>query len=238
MQALIIGRADSKGLPNKNKILFKYTADQIVKTKDLFSRVTVSTDDKDILLEAEKYGFSLKERDRSYCRDDTPVSDVVRDFTARSPDNLCEDDHWLYVFYPTYPLRSPSIIRGAVQKADTMDPMVNHSLIGMKSIKTHPGMCFSMVSTNSGRERMRHYVTRESYSQYYRRQDLPADVYEICHAVCIISTRLQYEGNMCRQMLGMRSMPYIFSKEEEKLLVDVDTQEDLEKLDSFMFARS
>ena len=61
--AVIPARKNSKSLPNKNRFLFKYTA-EFLKNNKLFDKVYVNSDDIILKKLANKYGFIFFKRKR------------------------------------------------------------------------------------------------------------------------------------------------------------------------------
>jgi len=78
---LIPARKNSKGLPGKNRKLFKSTASII--PKELSSLVYVSTDDEYILEEAKKYGFNCFQRPDDICLDTSSLKECLAHFISQ-----------------------------------------------------------------------------------------------------------------------------------------------------------
>ena len=70
--ALIPARKNSKGIKNKNRILFDNTANFIKKLK-FIDKSIVSSDDDIILKKSVKYSFTNHHRKSSFAKDNTSI---------------------------------------------------------------------------------------------------------------------------------------------------------------------
>jgi CMP-N-acetylneuraminic acid synthetase len=110
----IPARGGSKGIPGKNKKVFcgkplvQWSIDQ-AKESQLFDKIIVSSDDKDILKIARSCGVVADDRDPSLAQDETKLDDVMLEYFKR-PKNECQ---YICLLQPTSPLRTAQdIING------------------------------------------------------------------------------------------------------------------------------
>ena len=80
--AIIPARKNSKSLPFKNRLLFKYTAD-FLKDFKIFDEVYVNSDDLELKKKAKKYGFNFYKREKKFALDKTCIKDVFLDMTKK-----------------------------------------------------------------------------------------------------------------------------------------------------------
>ena len=89
MKIVIPARKGSKGLPFKNRILFKHTADII--PDDLKQYVYVLSDDKEIINMGRSYGFNITNRPSSISQDETSTSEVMNYFVTETKSDHTDD---------------------------------------------------------------------------------------------------------------------------------------------------
>lgn len=97
---VIPARKGSKGLPFKNRKLFKATAETV---KTLHRSVIVSTDDEEIVKLAEPYGFNVVRRPEEYATDEASTREVLLHVSGEI--GFASDDI-LVMLYLTYPERT------------------------------------------------------------------------------------------------------------------------------------
>lgn len=205
MKIIIPARKDSKGLPFKNRKLFKYTADII--PDDNRKDTWVTTDDPEIMLMAKDYGFNIWKRDSKLGEDTISIKDVILDLTEEF--KLCDIFVMLYL---TYPERTWD----DVIKAYNMYRSENaESLLCKKEISISPFLILKEEIGNKGSQLF--------YHDLYRRQDYPK-CFEICHYISIF--RQAAINNLNNNMYNTDTI-YM---EIPNTLIDVDTQNDLDKI--------
>ncbi|XP_022222923.2 N-acylneuraminate cytidylyltransferase [Drosophila obscura] len=85
LHALILARGGSKGIKYKNLVeiaglsLLARTI-RTIQNSSCFDHIWVSTDDKRIAIEAEKYGAIVHNRPSEFARDDTSSLDTIKEF--------------------------------------------------------------------------------------------------------------------------------------------------------------
>lgn len=126
--AVIPARGGSKGVPRKNirpvsgKPLIAYTIETALAAGDLFHRVIVSTEDKEIAGVARSYGAETPfTRPSELARDDVPMVPVLQHAVrfVEGQDNLRLD--WVCLLQPTDPFRSVEDLEAVVQLAQEDD---------------------------------------------------------------------------------------------------------------------
>ena len=105
---IIPARKNSKGVPFKNRALFKKTADLVI-GRD----VIVTTDDDYIERMAEEYRFAVIKRPFSLANDSANIRDVMKhtvDFCG------IDKDDTVMMLYLTYPYRKKEDISQAIEQ--------------------------------------------------------------------------------------------------------------------------
>lgn len=199
---VIPARRDSKGFPNKNRLLFKYTADLV---SNDYNDVIVTTNDDYIINMASEYEFKIRERPEELAQDNTSIKaamwDVVNWFEM-------QNDDIIVMLYLTYPQRTKLNIIDALNffyrnKAN--------SLLCKKEWKwTHPCLAMFEMYNNKGKQLF--------YHNYHRRQDYPT-VFEISHFIAIFRVEELYKLN--NQLYNQDT---IFMYIDD--VIDIDSYED------------
>lgn len=211
MKIIIPARLGSKGLPFKNRTLFKYTADSI--PLDRRSDVIVTTDDPEIIKLAQEYAFTIVERPAILAEDDTSTRDVL--FHVIKEQNIVSSE-FIIMLYLTYPERTWEEVM------DAFNFFLEHSYSGAatsllckKEVKTHPYLCLEEYGADGifGRQITRHDL--------YRRQDYPK-CFEISHYVCIFKAGSIYKLN--RNLYCDDTVFYQIAD-----VIDVDTKKELDQ---------
>jgi pseudaminic acid cytidylyltransferase len=212
--AIIPARGGSKRIPRKNirdfygKPLIAYSIDTALKS-NIFDKVVVSTDDKEIASIAQKYGAEAYMRPKELADDHTatqPVIDNVLENIEESYDYYC-------TIYATAPLvQSKYLIEG-------LEKLKNSSAINAFSATSMP---FPIQRTfkvdENGRCEM---FTPEFYSA--RSQDLE-EAYQ--DAGQFYWTKIGEKSN--KIMFGEDSIPIVLPRH---LVQDIDTLEDWERVE-------
>ena len=214
MKIIIPARFGSKGLPLKNRKLFKYTADTI--PKEYKNSVWVTTDDDIIKELAKEYGFNVIDRPAELADDYCSTKQVMNHALDSCNAKFAEDVIMLYL---TYPQRTWNDIELAYQffknsYTDTGGKV--RSLLCRKEIQTSPYLYLE----ESGKDGL--FGKQLKPHDLYRRQDYPT-CFEISHFISIfIVDELQYLNN------NLYNDSTIFYKINN--IIDVDYQADLIKL--------
>jgi CMP-N-acetylneuraminic acid synthetase len=205
MKIIIPARRNSKGLPFKNRTLFKKTADIIpVSHKNI---VYVVTDDEKIKEMANSYGFNTLDRPSSVSSDEASTKELM----IYIIDKLKLRDEKIVMLYLTYPSRKWSDVEKALEE---FDKNKCQSLLCKLPLKTSPFLILKEENDNRGSQLF--------YHNLYRRQDYPK-CFELSHYVCILNSS---EINKLNNNL-YNNLTYFLPIWGD--VIDVDHKEDLEK---------
>lgn len=209
MKIIIPARLGSKGLPFKNRTLFKYTADIIPAERR--ENVIVTTDDPVIMEMAREYNFTVVARPSELAQDDTSTRDVLVHVIKECK---IEPSEFVIMLYLTYPERTWEHVMGAIEFFLGFNYSgLTDSLLCRKELKTHPYLCLEEHGVDGmfGRQINRHDL--------YRRQDYPR-CFEISHYVCIFKAGSIYKLNR-----NLYCETTVFYKIDD--VIDVDTEKEL-----------
>jgi len=162
--AVVIGRADSKGLPGKNakllagKPMICHSIEDALAAQTV-RRVVVSTDGDAIASAAQTMGVEVVRRPAHLASDTATVDSAVR----HAVDSLGDQSPIIVILYANVPLRPDDLIDRAVREliASKADSVQSYSDVG----KHHP---YWMVTLDDN-----HRVKQHVPNTVYRRQDLP-----------------------------------------------------------------
>ena len=196
---VIPARSGSKGLPGKNRLLFRYTADAI--RKDNHIKTIVTTDDDVVYRMAVERGFIAVAREDELSNDTANTRDVLIDVVNRL--GLKSDDI-IVMLYLTYPTRNYNKL--AFYISMFVDQKCK-SMLGRMPAETHPYQCI----TRDGKQVVEHDLCR--------RQDYP-EVYEISHSIII--TKVSEIPKLNSNLYNNETTFIDVDK-----YIDVDTVEDL-----------
>ena len=207
MKIIIPAREGSKGLPHKNRKLFKHTADII--PDELKGDVYVYTDDADIQIMAGQRKFNVINRSLEYASDFISTKDSLIDCMG---DINTEDDEVIIMLYLTYPERTWEEVMDAYE----LYSMTNApSLLCKKEIDVSPFLILKREGSFGGSQLF--------YHDLYRRQDYP-DCFEISHYITMFRKETLHGLNN-----NMYNIDTIYI-DIDKNTIDVDTKKDLDKL--------
>lgn len=220
--ALIPARRGSKGLKDKNikclggKPLIGIAAEAAKGCADV-TEVYLNSDDEDYLKLGQEYGAKPFMRPDDLANDTATMQSVVTHF-AETLERRGEHYDALILLYPVYPFRTSEDLSNILQSY--RNEASGRPLIGMKTPKTHPYLCY---------ERDQHggitNLMGIDENQYYRRQQYP-NYFEITHWACVLPFARIKQANA--QLLYSDSFGYLI--EQDLHLVNIDTELD------FMFA--
>jgi len=204
----IPARKGSKGLPFKNRKLFKHTAD-IIPT-EMANLVYVITDDMEIATLAEAYNFTVVIRPDEISTDTISIKEVMQYFVKEANIGEYEDVMMLYL---TYPERTWDDVINAFRFGFENS---SYSTLCKKELKVSPFLILKEEDNNKGSQLF--------YHDLYRRQDYPK-CFEISHFIAYFKPRIL---NKLNDNLYNRDTMFMEIKNN---IIDVDTQQDLDKLD-------
>lgn len=207
MRIIIPARAGSKGMPFKNRKLFKYTADTI---PDIMKHKTyVVTDDEEIKFMAIEAGFKALHRPEGLSQDETSTKSVMR----YALEKLDVKNETIIMLYLTYPERKWQDVNDAVALFKCNDIS---SLLCKKPLKTSPFLMLKSEPGNRGSQLF--------YHNLYRRQDYP-ECFEISHFIAMFnSSELNKLNN------NLYNNDTYFMEISEKT-IDVDEKKDLDRFE-------
>lgn len=169
--ALVPARGGSKGLPGKNlkkvggRSLVERAVD-VASTVDRIDRVVVSSDDPEILAEAERAGADARVRQAELAGDSVPTLAVVLDLLESEPG--CSV---VVILQPTSPLREPDDVARCLEALDEA-----HTATTVTALDHPPGWMFRFADHH----RLEPLLGWKSMT--FRRQDAD-DVYVLNGAV-------------------------------------------------------
>lgn len=174
MKIIIPARLGSKGLPFKNRILFRYTADIIPVEYRIHTWVT--TDDLEIVEMAKEYKFNIIIRPTELGEDTTSIREVM--YHAVNSAKIQPNDI-VTMLYLTYPGRTWDEVSTASEFfLSYYQEGWTESLLCKKEAKSHPYLCMYERGLDGifGRSIVDH--------DECRRQDYPT-CFEISHYIAI-----------------------------------------------------
>ncbi len=207
MRIIIPARAGSKGLPFKNRKLFKHAANII---PDIMKHKTyVVTDDEEIKKMALTAGFKVLHRPDCLSRDETSTKAVMQ----HTVEQLNLKNETVVMLYLTYPERTWQDVNNAISTYKSNDL---RSLLCKKSLRTSPFLMLKSEPGNRGSQLF--------YHNLYRRQDYP-ECFEISHFISIFNSDELFKLNN-----NLYSSDTYFMEISEKT-IDVDEKKDLDRFE-------
>jgi len=205
MRIIIPARRNSKGLPFKNRQLFKHTADII---PDIMKHKTyVTTDDEEIMIMAKEAGLKTVFRPRDISGDETSTKETMM-YTLNK---IGAGTETIIMLYLTYPERTWQDVNRAVSIFKSNDIS---SLLCKKPLETSPFLMLKSERDGRGSQLF--------YHDLYRRQDYP-ECFEISHFISIFnSDELEKLNN------NLYNNDTYFMEISNKT-IDVDEQKDLDR---------
>ena len=214
--AIIPARGGSKGLPGKNvkelcgKHLIAWTIELAKSCSDI-DKTVVSTDDREIVEVAKKYGAEVPFIRPPELASDTASSiDVIFhaiDWLKEHQDYQAE---YILLLQPTSPLRTVEDIEGAIQTLKDKD---TQAVVSVCETDHHPWWSNTLPEDGN----MKHFIRTKRRNK--RRQDLPV-FYRLNGAIYLADTDYLYEHN---GFLGPNTFAYKMPKSRS---VDIDFEVD------------
>lgn len=209
MICIIPAREGSKGLPNKNRKLIKYS---LSAARGIFndSDIYVTTDDNEIKADYYTERVNIIHRPAELAKDETSMKDVLLHAISEIKPS---DDTLLVVLYPTYPERTSNDITAAL---NFFNQTGADSLLCRKKYEgVSPFLLMYPTDMMKGVQVINHDL--------YRRQDYP-EVFEISHFIVI--ARVYELSRLKKNLYNEKTVFYNI----DNTIIDVDTDEDYKKL--------
>jgi CMP-N-acetylneuraminic acid synthetase len=205
MKIIIPARRNSKGLPFKNRKLFKHTANIIPKI--MRHETYVVTDDEEIKTMAIEAGFKVLHRPDDLSQDETSTKAVMQHVVEQ----LDLKNETVVMLYLTYPERTWQDVKNAIS---AFQHNKAGSLLCKKKLQTSPFLMLKSEPGNRGSQLF--------YHNMYRRQDYP-DCFEISHFISMFNSHeLEHINN------NLYNPDTYFMEISEKTL-DIDEQKHLDE---------
>jgi len=220
--AIIPARCGSKGLPGKNtlplagKPLLAWSVEAALNSKYITETI-VSSDCKEILNVAQKYGAYPLQRPKELALDSSPSEPLIHHAIEHFKKEGKEFDYTI-LLQPTSPLRDSADIDNAIEYL--LKKRAN-ALISVYEPTHSPFKAFKL--NNEGY--LEGIVDNEK--PFLRRQDLPS-VYFTNGAIYIIKTAI-FETTL--KLFTSSTVPFIMSIEKS---IDIDTLDDFKKAEFFL----
>ncbi len=215
--AIITARGGSKGLPRKNvldlngKPLIAHTIDAAIKSK-IFSKVVVTTDDKEIKEVSLKYGADVIDRPTSLATDTASSLDVIKHALNELQTNEEIFTHFI-LLQPTSPLRTEIHIEEAWKKYINENA---NSLVSVSEVEHSP---FKMLIEKDGKiEALTKLEDLTMPRQKLPRAYLPNGAIYINNVNKFLEDKNLFKNSLFMYVMDLNSS------------IDIDSQEDLNKL--------
>lgn len=213
--AFIPAREFSKGLPNKNRVLIKYTL-EFIKKLTWIDKIYIYTDDKyfdKFTNPSQKIEKILRLRKNS--KGNQSIKKVAESFLKEIEYNE-NDNFWL--FYLTIPIRKKKHFNEAYK---IVKRNKYNSLISFIKSKTHPYDCWIINRNKIKRKFIKNDI--------YRRQDKP-NLFEHHHYISMFKPKSII--NLNSELISNTTYPYFVENNYENKLIEIDTKDDYLKFKS------
>ncbi|MBQ9612548.1 MAG: acylneuraminate cytidylyltransferase family protein [Lachnospiraceae bacterium] len=217
--AIIPARGGSKGIPHKNivplcgKPLIQYTIEAAVGCKYL-TKITVNSDDDEILKAAEYPGVELIHRPEELAQDSTPMKDVIMHELTFLQETQGYEPDFLVLLQPTSPLRTAKHLNEALELLLHSD---GDALVSVED-EPHLHSPYSVMRKNEEgylefflKEGMK-FTDRKQKPKFYARNGA---------AIYAVRTKTYLETGC---LYGSKCLPYLMRREES---IDIDEPLDL-----------
>ncbi len=225
LTAIITARGGSKGVPGKNirlcngKPLIAYTIHAALQC-EMIKGCYVTTDDRDIKIVSERYGARTIDRPKHLALDDSLSQDAV--FHAiREIEKAGEMTEYFVLLQPTSPLRNAFHLTSCLKEFFLSQCL---SAVAVTEAEHHP---WKMVLSSNGIIKPVH--TLKSLEQ--PRQELPT-AYRVNGAIYVMPTNIFCER---RCFFVDPVFPFIMDQQDS---LDIDSEDDLKRVDSIMKKRT
>lgn len=207
--ALIPARKNSKGIKNKNRILFENTANFIKKLK-FIDKSIVSSDDDAILKKSVKYSFTNHRRKSSFAKDNTSIKKTIT--------NICKEmkldkNDIIWLFYLPIINRVKKDFENAFKLTRKKNFKSICSFIEA-DYKYHPFYSWKFK---------KNYISKFLKNDVFRRQDLPPAYFHFHYICCFKVSELK---KLNSELINKKTLPFKI-KINSKSTLEIDNKEDL-----------
>mgnify|MGYP001582684639 CR=1 FL=1 len=217
---LIPARAGSKGIPNKNMVLFNgnpliHWTIAAAQNSNYIDEISVSTDDPIIQNYAREKGCNADVLRPCHLATDSASSiDVIKEVLERQ-----DDFDYVLLLQPTSPLRQSDDIDGCIVMAEQNGLQ---SLISVTESKEHPFLAYEQLPTGL----LSPFVVRDQ-NVSLRRQALPPS-FRINGAIYLAEVKWLLENSA---LVTGESHGYVMPEERS---IDIDTRADLAQAEKLL----
>lgn len=213
--SIIPARQGSKSLPNKNildlngKPLIHWTIKASLKTS-FIDQTLITTDSKPILNYAKKFDVLLKERPDEYARDNTSMTQALKNLFNEDPE-LVNKFEFFVLLQPTSPLRTEKHITKAfkeLEKNEISDSLISGTEVDNSGLK-------NLIQRKNG-----FLEEIDSHGFFSMNRQLLPKLFKPNGAIYIINIK---EFLSFGKLLSKNTIPFKMNSEES---LDIDTLED------------
>ncbi len=209
--AFIPARKGSKGLKNKNLILFDNTAN-FLKKISLFDEIHVSTNEKKLIKKIKKYHFNLHLRKNKFSGDKVSIKKTLQNFIKEKKINK---NFFIWLFYLPIIYKNKKDFLIAM---NTIKKKRINSICSFVHSKSHPFHSWKIKKNNK--------ISQFIKNDVFRRQDLPRS-YDHYHYVCAF--KVKEISKLNSELINSHTFPLVFSNKTQSKLIEIDTSDDLKK---------
>ena len=209
--AFIPARKGSKGLKNKNLILFDKTAN-FLKKLSLFDEIHVSTNEKRLLKKIKKNRFNLHLRKNKFSGDRISIKKTLQNFIKEKKINK---NFFIWLFYLPILYKNK---KDFVFAMNLLKKKKINSICSFIKSKSHPFHSWKIKKNKK--------ISQFIKNDVFRRQDLPTS-YNHYHYVCAF--RVKEISKLNSELINPHTFPLILNNKTQSKLVEIDTSNDLKK---------
>lgn len=234
---VVIARAGSRGLPNKNVLpiagrpCVEWTLDDAQCAQRL-DAICVSSDDQGVLATAHRRGLVAIDRPSELAQDDTRVDDALRHAVDCAHGALGRSFDLITLLYANVPIRPDDLIDRALELcAHTgCDSVQSFTSVG----KHHPWWT-ARLDESTGR--LNPWEGDTLFHGTYRRQDLPP-AYIPCGGVCVVKREALFGATTASPPHAFLGVDRRGVATPEGSVVDIDSRTDMLVADAILRERT
>jgi len=210
--AFIPAREGSVGFKHKNRLFFDNTASFLDNIK-WFDSIIVSSNDPEIILQAEKHRYLAHNRSGLLSGPDVSIKSVIENVIIEMQLN---PDDYIWLFYLPILYKD----KNDFNKCKLLIESENiKSLCSFVGAETHPYNCWKFNQKNNQIEQ---FISND----VFRRQDLP-DAWMLHHYLCFF--QVKYFDNLNSELVSKDTYPFFIDNNKAKKLIEIDTLDDYKK---------